>query len=99
MYKRVLDNIIEKNNCSILDSNSNIKDLILSQNKKAIGCSIVLNNDEVLGFITDKDLRIYLENNTDLEKNVSEISTKDFYYLKENIFIKDIEKNSFTYQL
>ena len=92
LYTKVFDNIIKKEKCSILTINSNIKDLILSQNKKSIGCSIILDNDKPIGFVTDKDLRIYLESKNDLEEKILNIMTKDFYYIKENIFIKDIEK-------
>ena len=60
-------------------------------NKHQIGISVIKNNDEIQGIVTNRDICLFLENKNDLNIKVSEIMKKDFHFLKdENMYIKDI---------
>lgn len=91
-YKKVKDNIIYKEKCCILTLNSTIKDVIINLNKNKLACCVIVNNeDNVIGIITDNDIRKYLENNDELLINIKNIVNYNFYFIDdENIFIKDL---------
>lgn len=93
MYQNILSNIVPSDKCSIINYNSTIKDLILSQNKSGTGCTIVLKDNNIYGFITDKDLRVYLENNNDLNNKIEKITNEEFYFIDKDILIRDINSN------
>lgn len=96
LYERVLDNVILPEKCSILDKNVTIRQLILSQNRNKIPCTLVKNEDKIFGFITDRDLRNYLEKNNDLEINIEFITNKDFFLIDKDILIKDVNKEFYN---
>ena len=84
----------KKNECSILQETSTIKELIISMNKYKMGCSIIYNkNNKVSGLITDKDLRLYFENNNSLEVKIFNIMNKNFFKLDYKTLLKDINSD------
>jgi arabinose-5-phosphate isomerase len=95
-YSNVSNYIIPKEKCSILNVNQSIKELILSQNKLKIGCSIIYNDEKIEGLVTDRDIRIFLEKNNNLDLEIINIMNKNFYFLKEDTQIKFID-NEFNY--
>jgi arabinose-5-phosphate isomerase len=91
LFKNILDLVINPNKCSILKPDNTIKDLIISMNRVRIGISVIMNDNIIVGIVTDKDLRTYLEKNSNLLITVDSIMTKDFTYIDKNILIKDLE--------
>ena len=82
-----------KEKCSIIDINNSIRDLIISQNKFKIGCSIVYCEEKIQGIITDRDIRIFLEKNNDLDIKVNRIINRNFTFMKEDIELRHVDKN------
>lgn len=92
-YSNVSNYIIPKEKCSILNINQSIKELILSQNKHKIGCSIIYNEEKIEGLVTDRDLRGYLENNNNLDITVKSIMNIDFSFLDKDIELRYLTLN------
>lgn len=90
-FKNISDFLIKKENCSILKEDDTIKDLIILQNIKKISCSLISKDKNIVGIITDKDLRLYLEKNNDFNKQLKFITNYNFFYLREDIKIKDLK--------
>lgn len=90
-FKMVKDCLIKNDICSMLEPQHTIKDVIVDMNKHQIGISVIKNNDEIQGIVTNRDICLFLENKNDLNIKVSEIMRKDFHFLNdENTYIKDI---------
>ena len=96
LYEKVLDNIILPENCSILDKSKSIKELILTQNKYKIACTLIKDNEKIYGLVTDRDLRNYLEKNNNLEIDTEFITNKDFFFIDKDILIKDVNKEFYN---
>ena len=96
-YRRIKDCIIKKEHCSILNNNNTLKDAIIDMNLKEIGITIIKNNNEIKGIITNRDICLFLEKNNNLLVRLSEIMKTNFKFLEDvNMYMKDIpEKNSF----
>lgn len=92
-FSNVSKYIIPKEKCSIIDINNSIRDLIISQNKFKIGCSIVYCEEKIQGIITDRDIRIFLEKNNDLDIKVNRIINRNFTFMKEDIELRHVDKN------
>ena len=90
-FQFVSNFLIEVEDCSVLLHDNTIKDLIILQNIKKISCSLICKDNKVVGIITDKDLRIYLEDNNDLNKRLNEITNYNFFYLTQDIQIKNLK--------
>lgn len=97
-YKKVKEHIIYKEKCCILTLDSSVKDIIINLNKTKLACCVIINNEEnVIGIITDNDIRKYLENNNNLLVNIKNIINYNFYFIDdEDMFIKDL-KQQFNY--
>ncbi|WP_139958181.1 KpsF/GutQ family sugar-phosphate isomerase [Flavicella sediminum] len=62
LYLRVSD-LIENNDLPIVYPNTKVKDVIIEISNKRLGATAVLENDKIIGMITDGDVRRMLENN------------------------------------
>jgi arabinose-5-phosphate isomerase len=91
-FQKISNFVIPKEKCSIQNPDNTIKDLIISMNRYCTGCTIIINNDKIEGIVTDKDLRIYLRKSNNLLEKVSNIMNTNFFYLEDDILLKDIEK-------
>lgn len=66
LYLKV-DDLITHNEAPIVKYNAGFKDVILEISSKRLGCTAVLNaNDELIGIVTDGDLRRTIEKDIDL---------------------------------
>ena len=93
MYKTVQDKLLPINRCCILKSDVTIKDAIIRLNILKIACAVIIDNDKVVGIITDRDIRTYLEKYDSLFIQIDKIMNKDFYFIDNlNMYIKDIDK-------
>jgi hypothetical protein len=58
----------------------NLSTIFIEMTKYKIGCSFFVNNDELLGILTDGDIRRLLLNNSDLKEiSMNDLNT-NFYY-------------------
>lgn len=64
LYLRVRD-IIVKNECPKVNTSTNIKEVIVEISKKRLGATAVLENEKLVGIITDGDVRRMLNKNLD----------------------------------
>ncbi|MFC2127405.1 SIS domain-containing protein [Bacteroidota bacterium] len=62
LYLRVSD-LIENNELPIVYPNTKVKDVIVEISNKRLGATAVLENDKIVGMITDGDVRRMLEKN------------------------------------
>jgi len=67
LYLRV-DDLVANNEAPKVVAESSIKDVIVEISEKRLGTTAVVENDRVIGIITDGDLRRMLEKNTDFSK-------------------------------
>jgi arabinose-5-phosphate isomerase len=77
LYLRVRD-LIGKNEIPEVSLTTPIKDVIIEISKKRLGTTAVIENDKIVGIITDGDLRRMLKNNPD----ISLLSAKDIMSIK-----------------
>ena len=92
-YKKIMDYLIKKEDCCLLQKNQTIKEGIIKMNLKKIGCIIVYNGASIYGIVTDRDIRQYLEESYNINILIQEITNTNFYSLDNpNIFINDIPK-------
>ena len=92
------DLAISGNKVPCVEINASIKDTIIEITSKKLGMALVINNEEVVGIFTDKDLRRALNQEIDIENNsVSSVMTKKFISISENDLAIDaatlMEKN------
>ncbi len=64
LYLRVSD-IVEKNDKPEVSVNSSVKDVIIEISEKRLGATAVIDNQKIVGIITDGDIRRMLKNNDD----------------------------------
>jgi len=67
LYLRVRD-LIENNELPKVTMSTPIKDVIVEISKKRLGTTAVLENNKIVGVITDGDLRRMLKDNSDISK-------------------------------
>ncbi|WP_298262474.1 KpsF/GutQ family sugar-phosphate isomerase [uncultured Lutibacter sp.] len=67
LYLRVHD-LIDKNELPQVQPSTPIKDVIIEISKKRLGTTAVIENNKIVGIITDGDLRRMLKDNTDISK-------------------------------
>lgn len=72
LYLRVAD-IVVNNQKPQVDINSSVKEVIVEISKKMLGVTAVLENDKVVGVVTDGDIRRMLSNHD----NISGLTAKD----------------------
>jgi len=100
LYLRVSD-LISKNELPQVSSTTPIKDVIIEISEKRLGCAAVIENDKLVGIITDGDLRRMLKNND----NISDLEANDIMSSNPKTISKDamaikaldaLEENSIT---
>jgi arabinose-5-phosphate isomerase len=84
LYLRVAD-IMLKNDKPSVQSDAAIKDVILEISKKRLGTTAVIENEELVGIITDGDLRRMLESGAGFE----DLSAKDIMSHQPRTIVKD----------
>lgn len=86
---KVKDIMHSESSLPIIDLNSTFKDSIISISKYGLGCICVINsNIELLGFVTDGDIRRALEKYDDFSSlMVSDIMTKSPIIIDKNEFL------------
>lgn len=72
LYLRVSD-ITSQNQKPQVSVDANLRDIIIEISEKMLGVAVVIENNKIVGVITDGDLRRMLKNNTD----VSQLKAKD----------------------
>lgn len=65
LYLRVND-LISNNELPKVTSDTSVKDVIIEISKKRLGATAVIDDNELVGMITDGDIRRMLEKNTDI---------------------------------
>ncbi|MCD4772262.1 MAG: KpsF/GutQ family sugar-phosphate isomerase [Bacteroidales bacterium] len=100
LYLRASDIFIQ-NEKPYVDINENINEVILEISSKRLGATIVLENNKVIGIITDGDLRRMLHNNTDISnlKAVDIMSKNPKIIQKDELLVEILDlmrKNNIT---
>lgn len=72
LYLRVSD-LLEKNESPKVDINSNVSDVIVEITNKRLGVTAVIDNNNLVGIITDGDIRRMLSNTN----NISTLTARD----------------------
>ncbi|WP_152286475.1 KpsF/GutQ family sugar-phosphate isomerase [Flavicella marina] len=67
LYLRVND-LISNNELPKVTSDTSVKDVIIEISKKRLGATAVIDDNELVGMITDGDIRRMLEKNADISK-------------------------------
>ncbi len=67
LYLRVSD-LVAKNEIPKVNPNTTVKDVIIEISKKRLGTTAVIENNKIVGIITDGDIRRMLENNTNIHQ-------------------------------
>jgi arabinose-5-phosphate isomerase len=100
LYLRVND-LINKNELPQVGLFTPIKDVIIEISKKRLGTTAVIENNKIVGIITDGDLRRMLESNTDISKLIAkDIMSKNPKTINSNEMainaLKTLEENNIT---
>jgi len=66
LYLRVHD-LVENNEAPKISPNSSVKDVIIEISEKRLGTTAVVENEKIIGIITDGDIRRMLKNNQNFE--------------------------------
>lgn len=96
LYMRVSD-ILQRDRVPIVYVSENIKNVILEISEKRLGATAVVDNEKVVGIITDGDLRRMIQNNSDFNSlkasdiltpnpkkiNVNELAINAFYLMEK----------------
>jgi len=91
LYMRVSD-ILQKNAAPQVSPNDNIKQVILEISSKRLGATAVVENDKIVGIITDGDLRRMIEHNYEFNS----IKAKDIMSVNpKNIEAHELAVNAF----
>ncbi len=100
LYLRVND-LINKNELPQVTLKTPIKDVIIEISKKRLGTTAVIENNKIVGIITDGDLRRMLESNDDISHLIAkDIMSKNPKTINSNEMaikaLKTLEKNNIT---
>lgn len=103
LYLRVSDLYINNEKPEV-DINDNIKSIIMEISSKRLGATAVLDNDNLVGIITDGDLRRMLQKSDDIKNITSKnIMTKNPKTIDSNTLVVDafyiMKKNNITQML
>jgi arabinose-5-phosphate isomerase len=92
LYLRVSD-LIDKNELPMVRPDEAIRDVIIEITEKRLGSTAVVENDQIVGIITDGDLRRMLKNNEDISKLTAAdiMSTAPKTIAKDAMAIKALE--------
>jgi arabinose-5-phosphate isomerase len=80
-----IGNLAAKNEKPSISPNASVKDVIIEISKNRLGAVVVIENDKILGIITDGDIRRMLEKNS----NIGHITAADLMHRNP----KKIDKN------
>lgn len=89
IYKKISDIIIKEYPKIFLTKDVKLNDVLLEMTKYSIGCCFFVNNDnELIGVMSDGDIRrLLLNNNLDIYSNIN----INFEYIEnQNLFLKDL---------
>ncbi len=76
--------LMQKDNLPIISKDTSLREAIFNMSEGRVGSAIILENDKVLGVISDGDLRRYLQKgNIDLNTPAMDIATKNPKYIKD----------------
>ena len=92
-YQPVKNFLIKKNKCYITEHTTLLYEAILNMNTYKIACCVIKNNEKICGFLSDRDIRMYIEKHKQeaLYTELSNIMNKNYFFLdNENILVKDI---------
>ena len=67
LYLRVR-NLVENNNVPLVYLDTSVKDVIINISENRLGATVVIDDDSIIGIITDGDIRRMLKNNDDFSK-------------------------------
>lgn len=100
LYLRVND-LINKNELPKVSPTTPIKDVIIEISKKRLGTTAVIENNKIVGIITDGDLRRMLEKNSDISHLIAnDIMSKNPKTINSNEMainaLKMLEENNIT---
>jgi len=100
LYLRVSD-LISKNEQPMVTPNSNIKDVIIEISEKRLGTAAVIDDNKIVGIITDGDIRRMLKNNADYDhlyaKDIMSLNPKTLDINEMAVHALEIlEKNKIT---
>jgi arabinose-5-phosphate isomerase len=100
LYTRLSDLLTEDNNPQVR-KNTPIKDVIIEISSKRLGASAVIDNSEIVGIITDGDVRRMLQQHDDLSTlTASDIMSENPKILDQNSLVVDafqiMESNNIT---
>lgn len=100
LYLRASD-IYVHNEKPLVDINENINEVILEISSKRLGATVVLENNKIVGIITDGDLRRMLQNNPDISnlKAVDIMSKNPKLIQKDELLVEILDlmrKNNIT---
>jgi len=100
LYLRVSD-LISKNEQPMVTLDSNIKDIIIEISEKRLGTAAVIDNNKIVGIITDGDIRRMLKNNADYDhlvaKDIMSLNPKTLDINEMAVHALEIlEKNKIT---
>ena len=73
--------IIPPEQCCILEQNNTIKDAIINMNRLKIGCAMVIEKSKIIGLITDRDIRVFLEKNDNLNIKLNYLVNTQFFFI------------------
>jgi len=100
LYLRVRD-LVGNNEIPSVTTQTPIKDVIIEISKKRLGTTAVLENDKIVGIITDGDLRRMLKDNTDISNLIaSDIMSRNPKTIEANAMaikaLETMENNNIT---
>ena len=100
LYLRVRD-LVGNNEIPSVTTQTPIKDVIIEISKKRLGTTAVLENDKIIGIITDGDLRRMLKDNTDISNLIaSDIMSRNPKTIEANAMaikaLETMENNNIT---
>jgi len=89
LYLQAKD-IINQNEKPEVQSNASIQEVIIEMTSKRLGATAVLEGEELVGIITDGDLRRMLTNNTNIDQlNAEQIMSRNPKYISEDTLLVD----------
>jgi len=86
MNKRLIDVCKLKENIITINPDATIKDAVYQLNKHKIGCLIVMENTNIIGIISERDILSKL-GSTDVEDEIHAVKINEIMTPKENLVV------------
>ena len=86
MNKRLIDVCKLKENIITIEPDATIKDAVYHLNKHKIGCLIVMENTNIIGIISERDILSKL-GSTDVEDEIHAVKINEIMTPKENLVV------------